>query len=399
MLRGAIPGETVRAAIVEEKKDYLKAVAVEIESPSPDRTEPECPLFGTCGGCLLQYISHAGQLRLKEEVLRDCLKRQAGIEMPLSPSLINETCWHYRMRVQLKVSQGKIGFYRENTREVIPVDYCPVSAGPINRILREVQPLISSTASADVFITSGDCAVALIRLPSNEKKPVPSSQMADELIKAGFAGVFIINGNGPPLNYGALYTSFRLGELFYTVSPMTFCQGHWMLNEKTVAFVHETLRPFPGKKVLDLYAGAGNLSLPLALDAEEVVAVEENPYALKDARRNLALNNISNCRFIHSSAESFCRSASAGFMCDIIILDPPRPGLSNVVISAVLSILPERIVYMSCNPPTLARDLEKLLGRYEVESVRMADFFPQTHHIESLVFLRRLDRVRKQQIS
>ena len=137
-----------------------------------------------------------------------------------------------------------------------------------------------------------------------------------------------------------------------------------------------------GKKVLDLYSGAGNFSLPIAVDAE-VTAVEENPHAVADGKRNLKINNIKNCRFICSAAEKFYTKEHF----NILILDPPRPGLTNRVINTVFAIMPEQIIYISCNPATLSRDLKKLFKKYEVESVRLIDFFPQTFHIESLVFL------------
>ncbi len=146
----------------------------------------------------------------------------------------------------------------------------------------------------------------------------------------------------------------------------------------------ETLQPLKDKKILDLYAGAGNFSLPLAKDAR-VIAVEESRAAIKDGTRNLKINKIRNCKFIRSTSENF----QAKDHIDIVIIDPPRPGLAKRAMSNVLSLLPERIVYISCNPATFARDLKILLAKYEVESLRMADFFPQTYHIETLAFLRK----------
>ncbi|MBI3592517.1 MAG: class I SAM-dependent RNA methyltransferase, partial [Nitrospirae bacterium] len=176
----------------------------------------------------------------------------------------------------------------------------------------------------------------------------------------------------------------NLENLKYTISPMSFFQSHWKLNQAVVKFVKDNLQPLRGCRVLDLYSGAGNFSLPVAIDADEVIAVEENPHAIKDGKRNLEINNIRNCRFIRSSAENINIRGDI----DILIVDPPRLGLTNRAIDKILAKTPERIAYISCNPATLGRDLKKFLTKYELESVRMIDFFPQTYHTESLTFLR-----------
>jgi 23S rRNA (uracil1939-C5)-methyltransferase len=139
-----------------------------------------------------------------------------------------------------------------------------------------------------------------------------------------------------------------------------------------------------GKKIIDLYSGAGNFALPLALDAKEVIAIEDSASAINDGKRNAKLNSINNCRFRKCEAEQLDEVGA----CDVLVLDPPRAGLTNRVINKILALEPERIVYISCNPSTFARDLKKLLVKYEAESLRLIDFFPQTYHIESVCFLR-----------
>src|SRR5208283_878978 len=159
----------------------------------------------------------------------------------------------------------------------------------------------------------------------------------------------------------------------------------WLLNMAVVALLKETLQPLQGQKVMDLFSGAGNFSLPLALDAREVVAVEEGTDAVRDGRRNAEINGIGNCAFVNSPVDSVLIRKDI----DTLVLDPPRPGLTDKVIKRILEALPGRIAYLSCNPTTLARDLKKMLVIYEIESIRLIDFFPQTYHIESLVLLRR----------
>jgi 23S rRNA (uracil1939-C5)-methyltransferase len=206
--------------------------------------------------------------------------------------------------------------------------------------------------------------------------------MAEELLESGFAGVCIQSSDNHVSWYGQPYVTLSLDNLTYTLSPLSFFQSNWGLNQAVVGKIKNTLSSQRIKKILDLYAGAGNFSLPLA-EGTEIVAVEENPYAVQDGMRNVEMNKIKNYRFIHSSAE--CYHIDSTF--DVLFVNPPRPGLTNLVIKNILNAMPESIVYVSCNPTTLARDLKKLLAKYSLESIRLIDFFPQTYHIESLTFL------------
>ncbi len=390
MIKGALPGETVEAEIEEEKRDYYTASVKKILSPSPDRAEPECAYCNRCGGCTLQYASHKGQIALKEDILRDCLKRLARIEIDLSDPLIHHNPWNYRYRGQFKTGHGKIGFYREKTREIIDVEHCPLMSDDVNRFYQIVRGLLMRESGLfhainEIHISYGDSAVALIKSASGGRNKAGHDHLlARMLLEAGFSGAFIEDKNRRVSKFGKHYTTLGLEGIKYTVSPVSFFQSHWKLNQTVAKFIKDSLQPLEGKRVLDLYSGAGNFSLPVALHAAEVVAVEENPYAVEDGKRNLQFNSITNCRFIRSSAENINIQDDI----HILILDPPRLGLSNKTMERALAMSPERIAYISCNPSTLARDLKKLTIRYEIESVRMIDFFPQTYHIESLVFLR-----------
>jgi len=386
-IKNTIPGETIEARLEEERKDYYTASTTKILEPSPDRIEPNCKFFGLCGGCQFQHISYQRQIKLKEEILKDSLKRLGKIDIELSKPLIYDNQWHYRYRGQFKVLQGKIGFYREKTREVIDIDGCPLMTEEINEYLLKVRGILKNSehlhAISEVHISHGDEAVALIK--TRGKQPLKLDGLAPAFLHSGFSGVFIDSGEKRLLKYGNHYIIFDLEGLKYTISPMSFFQSHWRLNQRTVGFVKDSLQPLKGKRVLDLYSGAGNFSLPISLDVGEVIAVEESPFAIEDGKRNLQINGIKNCRFIRSSIEGLNIKDSI----DIIILDPPRLGLTNAAMDKILAMVPERIAYVSCNPATLARDLRKLLAKYEIESIRMIDFFPQTYHIESLAFLRK----------
>ncbi len=385
-IKNTISGETIEAKLEEERKDYCTASTTKILEPSSDRIEPNCKFFGPCGGCQSQHISYQRQIKLKEEILKDSLKRIGKMDIELSKPLTYDNPWNYRYRGQFKVSQGKIGFYREKTREVIDIDNCPVMIEEINEYLVKVRGILKNSeylnAVSEVHISHGDKAVALIK--TGGKQPLKFDGLAPAFLHSGFSGVFIDSGGKRLLKYGNHCITLDLDGLKYTISPMSFFQSHWRLNRAVVGFIKGSLQPLKGKRVLDLYSGAGNFSLPIALDAGVVIAVEENHFAIEDGKRNLQINGIKNCRFIRSSIEGL----NIKDYFDILILDPPRPGLTNAAMDTILAMKPERIAYIACNPTTLARDLRKMLVKYEIESVRMIDFFPQTYHIESLVFLR-----------
>lgn len=388
LIKGAIPGESVEVAIEEDKKDYSIASVIKIIEPSPDRIEPGCKLFGLCGSCHLQHIAYKRQIRLKEQVLQDCLKRLGKIETELSQPLASQNPWKYRFRAQFKVGTGKIGFFKEKTEKIVHVERCPLMVDEINDYLRKTDEMLKNSADftkdiSEISISYGDAAAALIKI-SSKHTATDCNKLAAMFLNTGFGGICIEDSNKRLLRYKNQHITLELEGLKYTVSPMSFFQSNWRLNQALVKFIRDSLQKLNGKRVLDLYSGAGNFSLPAALDADEVIAVEENPYAVKDGRRNLKINGIKNCRFIHSSAETFQTNEKF----NIFLLDPPRHGLTNKTINNILTMMPEQIVYVSCNPATLARDLKRLLGKYEIGSIRLIDFFPQTYHIESLVFLR-----------
>ncbi len=391
-VKGALPGETVDARVEEEAGDYSFASVVSVNKPSPERIEPLCTYFGLCGGCHLQHSSHRGQIALKEAAIKDSLKRIAKTDCDLASPLFQDNPWRYRHRGQFKVSHGEIGLYREKTRRVIRIDRCALMTDAVNDGLQGLQPMVTDSPRlfhgiAEIHISRGDCAIAHLQVLPGLKDSSEFRTLVSRLLRSGFKGVSVGSRDTCAQQHGETVMTLKLGNLGYTVSPLSFFQSHWKLNQMVVSFIANLLRPLTGKRILDIYSGAGNLSLALASEADEVIAVEENPCAVEDGERNLKMNDIRNYRFIRASAGNLDIGITP---VDIIIMDPPRAGLTSRVIHAVLALVPEKILYMSCNPATLARDLKKLFaGGYALESIRMVDFFPQTYHIESLALLRR----------
>ena len=373
LVKGAIPGEVVEIIVQERKRDYLVGTVSQVVEPSQDRVGPICPVFGVCGGCQLQYVRYERQLRMKEDVLRDSLARLGDIQLELGESL-SGTQWHYRHRAQFKVSpQGIAGFFRESSRDVVELESCPLMRNEINTIFQRVKAQGLARGLKEIHLCVGDTAAALLRYDAHWT-------CAPERFRE--AGISSIACNDE-LAEGAGYIRLQLPGLNYTVSPQTFFQAHWELNTRVAEFIMQESGVLADKTVVDLYAGAGNFSLPLAGRARDVVLVEENPHAVEDGMRNVKLNRLRNCRFVKSSAEKYRMQKKA----DLLILDPPRPGLTGEVAKKVLEHVPDKIFYISCNPSTLARDLKKLKAKYDITTVRLVDFFPNTYHIEAVVFL------------
>ncbi len=384
-VRGAVPGELVEVSFDEKKRDYFLATVKNIIEPSPFRRTPPCRIFGICGGCHLQFISYERQVSMKEEILLDALRRIGDINITLSPSLAGGE-FRYRRRAQFKVSaEGALGFYKEGTRDVVPVEECPLMVDEINDVIKRIR-VMDLRGVKELHLASGDTVTVLVKGDLGD-------DVAQGMLETGVAGVAFENGE----SIGKDYISLPMDGLKYSVTPWSFFQSNWALNRAMIDIVKERLGHLEDKRVLDLYAGAGNFSLPLSPGAKEVTAVEENGYAVEDGRRNIVMNGIKNCTFVHLPVESCFEGGKKQRTAklfgdadyDLIVLDPPRPGLSSDFLRRILEISAERIVYVSCNPATLARDLRKMKEKYDLEAVYMGDFFPNTYHIESLVFLSR----------
>ena len=373
LIKGAIPGEVVDVTIEEKKRDYAIASVINVIEASEYRIEPRCSVFGICGGCQLQFVAYEKQLMMKDEIIQDSLKRLGGIEINLEPAFSDLT-WHYRHRAQFKVSRnGETGLFRESSRDIVTFQSCPLMNHEINALLQKIKEGEITRNLSEIHMAVGDSAIVFLKGKNYDRA------LSDKYRAIGFSGVMLDDGACA----GTAYTHFDLNGMKYSVAPRTFFQAHWSLNRKVVDFVVQQLLPLTGKKVLDLYAGAGNFSIPLAAYADEVVAVEENSFAVEDGIRNRELNNLKNCKFVRTSAEKYKIKKKY----DIFILDPPRPGLTSDMANKILENPADTVIYISCNPATLARDLKKLSEKYAIKSVRQIDFFPNTFHIETITFL------------
>ena len=341
LVRRALPGEIVDAAIVARKRDYAVARTVAVVAPSPRRVSPPCRVYGVCGGCTLQHADYPCQLAMKASALADTLVRIAKVGTGPPPIHASDPL-RYRHRAQFKADASGLGFHAEGTHRVVPVLECPLVVDGINVL----------------FAACRDAAAL-----------------------GGAAGIAFRDRA-----WGSPGRAFRLGGFDYGVSPGTFFQANWKVKRELVGRIGALIGEVPTGRVLDLYAGAGNFTLPLSAGAAEVVAVEESADALRDLKRNIAVNRIGNVKAVRSRIERFRPSGRY----DAVVADPPRTGLSERAVGLLRESRARRVFYVSCNPATLARDLSRLSGVYGIGGIEAYDFFPQTHHVETLVVLDRL---------
>ncbi|MBW2467189.1 MAG: 23S rRNA (uracil(1939)-C(5))-methyltransferase RlmD [Deltaproteobacteria bacterium] len=416
-VRHVLPGEKVVVRELNRKKDFVSAVLHEILTPSPDRIKPPCPHYGRCGGCDLQHVSYKTQIHLKKEILTASLLR-AGNDIfsePqrfIQPALASPKEFGYRQRIRLQVDdEGKSGFFRSGSHALEPVDECLLAREDLNSALRLILSNVSfaeltgrSTAFELLFNPDGGDIIVLLHY---RRKPRPSDfSLAAGLTETtdGISSILIQAENyglydpqagallskprhlSQTVSIGSLQTDLQL-----TWEAAGFCQVNLEQNNNLVELVLKMLKTGPHMRILDLFCGYGNFSLPAAKFAEEVVGIDSQNAAIRSARKNMELNGIPNCRFIKSSVETGVDALiSTGQRFDTVILDPPRQGAAAVV-SRFTALEPKQIIYISCNPATLARDLALLLASgYELSHLIPADMFPQTHHLESVSLLKRL---------
>ncbi len=378
-------GDEVWVEIVEEKKNYSTGKLVEILAPSSWRVEPPCPYFGRCGGCQWQHINYAQQAELKKEILKDILMRLGGLkEIPPITAFPSPDPYDYRTRVQLKVKGEKLGYYQERSHQLIDIERCPIAHPLVNEIiplLRKERFLLSSTEEIDINVSPEEGKGVLIFCFLKTSQGWETS--AHQFLKSHpiLKGITTLRER-QTASLGKSHLSFTIPlNLTLRTSPGSFFQVNLKQNEKLIREVLEFSRGQRNERALDLYSGVGNFALPLATVTQEVWGIEENAVAVKDARFNAQFNGIENVGFIRGKVEDVLKKWKREKP-DLIILDPPRTGCKGAV-DQVAGLKPKRIVYVSCEPTILARDLRLFSEKgYSISELVLIDMFPQTYHME-----------------
>ena len=389
-VRGAAPDEEIEAVVRETRERFAFADVAAVLRPSIARRPAPCPYLPRCGGCPWQHLDYAAQLTAKHAIVREQLRRIAGLDLTTAAVLPSPREYAYRRRIKLRVADGVVGFHAAASHALIPVEHCllaePAVDAAIEWAAALVRALVSKLRRVEVSSAGADARVVVAGEVEGALLEGDATRAAAWLAAhQGVAGL-VLGGRGWVRSWGDVTTGLTPEEgAALVVHAPGFTQVNREGNRVLVATVLAAAEAQPGQRVLDLYAGAGNLSLPLRRRGALVTAVEQDRGAAADARANAAREAGPPLRVIAERAErAAARLADAGEAFDVVVLDPPRGGAAGCM-AALLQLRPARIVYVSCNPATLARDLRALRGSYTVDTVQPIDLFPHTYHVETVV--------------
>ncbi len=393
-----LTGDEAWVEIMDEKKTYSVARLIQILNPSPGRVNPPCQFFGRCGGCQWQHIDHSIQGELKKGILGETLKRLGGLkEIPSISVASSPKPYGYRVRVQLKVEGKGVGYYQERSHRIVDIDHCPISHPLVNQIIEKLRQKIDALLrmeEMEINVSPQEGIAVLLLRPHFPEQGV--GNFMKELLQGQpiLRGLAIAERDGlyhfgdPLLNFTIPLSREReKRNLRLRISPGSFYQVNLEQNQELIQTVLQFSEVDKGDRILDLYAGAGNLTLPLAMGAKEALGIEENRMAFDDARFNAERNGIENCHFIQGRVEDVLLDWKRGTP-DLVVLDPPRTGCKTIV-DQVVTLEPQKIIYVSCEPTTFARDLRLFAGRgYLLQRLSLIDMFPQTYHMEVVGLLK-----------
>lgn len=390
---GTVPGDAVDIVLDEEKKTYATGHLVALRRPSSQRRHPPCPYVGRCGGCPWQQVEYAEQLRAKEALVREHLRRIGGIpDPPVLPIIPAPQEWHYRHRIRLHAEDNAhLGFSQARSHEVVEIASCLIASESSADDLRIARAWLASlhTPVRQVELLSSEPARGLVLVgDTDEAFQAQDATLCTHFLKAypGVAGLALC-GRGWRKTWGDTTISFELGVdgLTLTVSQGVFTQVNLPGNRALIAALLRLSDIQKEQRVIELYCGAGNLSLPLASQARELIGIEQNRTAVADAQANAARAGLTNARFICAPARTgvrhLLRARTRG---DVVVLDPPRAGAADVI-DEVPRLGAQKVVYVSCDPTTLARDLRRLqMHGYHTSALQPLDLFPHSYHVETI---------------
>ena len=375
----ALVNETLKVKIDKINKNYMEASIIQIIEESKDRIKPICPYYNKCGGCNLMHMSSETILSFKKDKVKNIFKKISNEEINID-KIYSYNELNYRNKVVFKVKEDKIGFYKNKSNELIDIDYCFICDELINKVLKVIKVFIKENINHNIKeIMIRTCNSKIMLSLDNL-----NSDLKDKFIKKfNIIDSIYINNT---LVYGSKNLIQTLNNFNFYVSEKSFFQ----VNIKTIEKLYDYAlsKVCDSKTLLDLYSGTGTISILSSNKSKKVIGIEVIPSAVKDANENLKLNNIKNVKFILGKVEDNIEKIKKENV-DYLILDPPRSGSDKKSLRNILEINPKKIIYISCNPVTLARDYNSLKNNYHIEDITLFDMFPNTHHIESLMVLER----------
>ncbi len=433
-VRGGVPGDRVRARVRRTKRRHAEAVVEEVLAPSPHRVDPVCRYFHICGGCSWQNADYQLQLEFKREQVRDLLARIGGLsDVEVMPTLDSPRLYHYRNKMEFTfgarrwLTQQEIAGSAPVSKDfalglhvpqrfdkVLDLDICHLAPAVTAEIVNHVRQAAKDNnwAPYDTIAHEGYLKNLVIRVSDHTEQILANLVTSDrrpdrmEILTKGLVSNFpklrtVVNSVNPghsPVATGEEEACFgpgdlieKIGPISYTLEASTFFQPNTLQAERLYGVVRDFAQLSGNETLLDLYCGIGGITLFLAGGVKRAIGVENQARSVQLARLNAEANSIRNCEFLESDAAGYMRQAAdAGSLVpDVVTIDPPRVGMHPDLLDSLLKLRPARIVYVSCNPATQARDLQVLAKDYDVEGIQPVDMFPQTYHIENVVGLRR----------
>ncbi|WP_146549816.1 23S rRNA (uracil(1939)-C(5))-methyltransferase RlmD [Rummeliibacillus suwonensis] len=421
-IQGGLPDEKAKVHVLKTLKNYGFAKIVEIEVASPDRVDAPCPVFSQCGGCQLQHLSYKAQLKWKEKMVRDVMKRIGKIDAPVHPVKGMDNPWHYRNKAQIPFGLNGdapiAGFYKTKSHAIVDTDRCLIQTPEADAILAGLKPRLwklgikpyneqtKQGMLRHVVVrkarATGEVMVVLV----TKKRKFPQAEEAIALIRKLVPNVTSIMQNINPETTNVIFGNEtihlwgqdtiedHIGGVRFEISARSFYQVNPIQTEVLYKQALDYAQLTGKETVIDAYCGIGTISLFMAKKAKYVMGVEIVPQAIEDAKRNAKLNGLDNTYFEAGPAEEVIpRWYKEGKNADVLMVDPPRKGCDESLLKTILEQRPKRIVYVSCNPATLARDLRILEdGGYQTQEVQPVDMFPHTGHVECVVLMSRVEK-------
>lgn len=410
-VHGAIQGEVCQIEIEHVGHAAAWGRVVTLEQTSPARVEPDCPYYAKCGGCQTRHMSYEEELRFKQGKVRSALTRIGGLEVSEVPIHGAKTPSRYRNKVQFPCSEGKIGYYQGRTHAVTDIEDCLLQPESCNAIRKAVKEYLAESGVScynektgkgllrHLYLRLNTRGETLVCLIVNGKKLPAEDRLVEKLIHCGGNVVGVV------LSENTRKSNVILGEKYRTLWGQDFLMDQlcglsfrlsvpsfYQINHDQAEVLYRLAGEFAGltgkETLLDLYCGTGTIGLTLAGKAKKLTGVEIIPEAIVDAQENARRNGVTNAEFYAADAAVIAKKlAQEGEEVDVAVVDPPRKGLSADAIDALLKIAPKKIVYVSCDCATLARDLKILKEHYEIRRIETVDMFPRTHHVETVVLL------------
>lgn len=432
----ALPGQKIKAVVTQRKPQYLMAEIKEILQESPLAIKPKCPYFATskminegkpsCGGCLWQNLTYEEQLKIKETQVKETLQRIGRIaDIEVKPILGSPNALHYRNKIELSFGHNQDGHVDFGFRErgkfhsIIPIETCSIFDPKLPMVLDVIRRYVKMTdlepfdfaKKPDGFwqflilrrgVKTGEWMINFVTRPghsvskhlSEELEEVLGDSLQSVLQTINFGKAISYSGHDNKrieVLFGRNYILEELGGLQFKISPFSFFQTNTLAAE----ILYETVKKFANleghEKVLDLYCGTGTIGQYIARDAREVVGMEILEEAIEDANENARINKLANCTYKCGDVKNILFAERNKYLhIDLLILDPPRAGIGDKTRFKIISLMPKKVIYVSCNPATLARDLVDFRTKgYEILGVQPLDLFPQTHHVETVVLMQR----------